>query len=53
MDGRVDVADVTKLIQAVLGSVLCDYDPAAGDLDHNGILNVADVTMLIRMILTT
>ena len=52
MDGRVDVADVTKLIEVVLGSVLCDYDPVAADLDRNGIFNVADVTMLISMILS-
>ena len=52
MDGLVDVADVTKLIQAVLGSVLCDFDPAAGDLNHDGILDVDDVVKLIHMVLT-
>lgn len=51
MNGVVDIADVTLLIQVVLGSVTCDYDPAACDLDFNGIYNVADVVALIRMVL--
>ena len=51
MDGVVNIADVTKLIDVVLGSVLCDYDPGACDMDHNGNLDVADVTALIRLVL--
>ena len=51
MDGRVDVADVAALIDIALGSVLCDYDPVAADLDGDGKFTVIDVTALIAMIL--
>ena len=51
MDGNVDVADVTKLMEIILGSLLCDYDRAAGDLDRDGQLTVNDVVMLIDRVL--
>ena len=51
MDGEVDIADVTTLIEVALGSVLCNYDPAACDLDRNGEIDVADVVALIEVVL--
>lgn len=52
MDGRVDINDVTKLINIVLGSVLNDYDPSAADYNGNGTIDISDVTALINRILT-
>lgn len=52
MDGRVDINDVTKLINILLGSVLNDYDPSAADYNGNGIIDISDVTALINRILT-
>ena len=51
MDGLVDLSDVTKLIEALLGSVLCDYDSGAADVNQDHQLNVADVVALIYLIL--
>ena len=52
MDGRVDINDVTKLINILLGSVLNDYDPSAADYNGNGTIDISDVTALINRILT-
>ena len=52
MDGEVDINDVTKLIEVVLGSVLTDYDRAAADYDNSGFIDISDVTALIARILT-
>ena len=51
MDGSVDVADVTKLIEVIMGSVLCDHDRAAADMNHDGQLDVIDVVALIELVL--
>ena len=51
MDGKVNVSDVTTLIEVAMGSVLCNYDPVAADLNGNGVINVTDVTMLITLIM--
>lgn len=51
MDGVVDIVDVAKLIDILLGSVLADYDPAAADVDGNGEINIADVAALIDRLL--
>ena len=48
-DGRVDVADVTKLISVVLNDTPIDKDKA--DINHDGIIDVGDVTALIAMVL--
>ena len=51
MDGRVTIADVTSLIDMILGSVLAIYDPNAADVDRDGNIGIADVTALIDLIL--
>ena len=51
MDGEVDINDVTKLINILLGSVLNDYDPSAADYDNSGFIDINDVTALIAHIL--
>jgi len=52
MDGKVNIEDVTKLIDVLLGSLLCDYDPVAADVDGDGKMGINDVTTLIDMLLT-
>ena len=47
MDGSVDIADVAKLIDVLMGSVLADYDPGAADVDRNGEIDITDVALLI------
>ena len=52
MDGSVGIADITSLIDMVLGSVLAIYDPVAADVDCDNQITIADVTSLIDMVLT-
>ena len=47
MDGSVNIADVAKLIDILLGSVLADYDPKAADVDCDGVIGIGDVAALI------
>ena len=47
MDGSVDISDVAKLIDVLMGSVLADYDPGAADVDRNGEIDITDVALLI------
>lgn len=51
MDGLVDINDMTKLIDVLMGSVLADYDPKAADVDGDGILDIGDVTAIIDRLL--
>ena len=51
MDGVVTIADVTSLMDMILGSVLNIYDPDAADVDRDGEITIADVTALMDMIL--
>ena len=51
MDGRISIADVSQLIDILLGSVLCNYDPNAADVDRDGKISIADVAALIDMLL--
>ena len=50
-DGIVDVADVTELINYIVGSSPLTCDPKEADLNGDGIYDVADVTELINIIL--
>ena len=52
MDGELSIADVTLLIDVILGSVLNNYDPGAADVDADGRITIGDVTALIDLILT-
>ena len=52
MDGVVNVSDVTELITVLMGSVLCNYDPAAADYNHDGLINITDAVVLINWLLT-
>jgi surface protein len=52
MDGSVTIADVTDLIDILLGSVLTVYDMNAADADRDGKITIADVTVLIDYLLT-
>ena len=50
-DERVNVSDVSTLINMILGSTAMDQSRA--DIDNNGQVNVSDVTALINIILGT
>ncbi|MBR5101730.1 MAG: dockerin type I repeat-containing protein, partial [Muribaculaceae bacterium] len=50
-DGHINIADVTVLIQKVLGYHPIDFVPANSDLDGDGVYSINDVTLLIIKIL--
>ena len=52
MDGKITIADVTDLIDILLGSVLTSYDMNAADVDRDGKITIADVTALIDILLS-
>ena len=49
-DGRVNVADLTYLIDFLFNGGAEPPVPETADLDHNGAVNVADVTELVRFL---
>ena len=51
MDGFVNITDVTRLIQILMGSVLNDCDMDAADFNRDGMVNITDATLLISWIL--
>lgn len=48
-DGKVDVSDVTALINKILATA--DYPDAVCDINDDGVINVSDVTALVSIIL--
>ena len=48
-DGKVNVSDVTALVNMILGTI--PKDPAHGDINGDGNVNVSDVTALVNIIL--
>ena len=50
-DGYIDVADVTDLIDRVLGNEVANFKDANGDLNADGDLDIEDVIALINSIL--
>ena len=48
-DGKVNVTDVTALVNMILGVIAKDEESA--DVNHDGRINVSDVTALINIIL--
>ena len=48
-DGKVNVSDVTTLVNMILGIV--PKDVVRGDLNGDGKINVSDVTTLVNIIL--
>ena len=52
MDGAVNIADVTTLIDHLLGSSVSQFDEEAADVNNDSVINIADVTSLIDMLLS-
>ena len=52
MDGNVSIADVTVLIDYLLGTEVSPFDSAAADVSHDGNISIADVTALIDLLLS-
>ena len=50
-DGMVNIADVTVLIDYLLGNVPEDFDTNAADVNGDSLINIADVTALIDLLL--
>ena len=53
MDGSVNIADVTTLIDHLLGSTVTEFDAVAADVNNDGAINIADVTALIDRLLSS
>ena len=51
-DGKTDIADVTTLIDYLLGSNPQPFNADAADVDKDGKINISDVTELIDYLLT-
>ena len=50
-DGKVNVSDVTALVNMILGVITKDEETA--DVNKDGKINVSDVTALVNIILGT
>ena len=50
-DGTVSIADVTKLIDYLLGSEVSPFNYANADVNQDTVINIADVTILIDILL--
>ena len=50
-DGCVNIADVTKLIDYLLGTSSSPFNISAADVHGDGVINIADVTALIDLLL--
>ena len=51
-DGEVTIADVTTLIDYLLGSAIEPFDTDAADVNRDGEVTIADVTALIDLLLS-
>lgn len=51
-DGSVSIADVTMLIDVLLGGIYDNFNPQNADCDHDGNITIADVTTLIDALLS-
>ena len=51
-DGEVTIADVTALVNILLGKDTAGYNLKAADVNSDGGRNIADVVALVKMILT-
>ena len=51
MDGKVDITDVTALIDYLSGSDASAIDVEAADVDGNNGTTIADVTALIDLLM--
>ena len=52
-DGVVNIADVTTLIDYLLGSTISEFDAVAADVNNDEVINIADVTALIDRLLSS
>jgi endonuclease I len=52
MDNNVSIADVTVLIDYLLGAEVSPFDSEAADVSRDGNISIADVTALIDMLLS-
>ena len=50
-DGCVDIADITALIDYLLGNQSTGINPRNADVDEDGIISIVDVTVLVDMLL--
>ncbi len=50
-DGNVNVADVTTLINYLMGATVSPFSTEAADMDGNGEINVSDITALINLVM--
>ena len=51
LDGNVTIADVTALVNVILGKDAGEYDEDAADVNEDGQITIADVTGLVNIIL--
>ncbi|MCR5132009.1 MAG: dockerin type I repeat-containing protein [Prevotella sp.] len=50
-DGNTTIADVTALVNIILGNISSDYNETAADVNGDESITIADVTALVNIIL--
>lgn len=51
MDNEINVIDILFMIDIIMGEEFSDNQMHFADIDHNGIVNVNDIVMVVQMIL--
>ena len=52
-DEKVDITDVVKTVNYILGNVVGQFDEAAADLNGEGVIDVSDLVGIVNIILTS
>ena len=53
MDGKINISDVTVLVNFLLSGAANPFDSAAADVNEDTHITIGDVTSLINMLLTS
>ena len=48
-DGKIDIQDITDYVKAILFSSIPGPDKSAADMNDDGVINIADLIILINM----
>ena len=52
-DGLINVQDIIRTINIILGTSPSDYELCSGDMNEDGIIDILDIVLLINLILTS
>ena len=52
-DGLINVQDIIRTINIILGTSPSDYELCSGDINEDGVIDILDIVLLINLILTS